>query len=213
MLRTVTEEFASYLSEVTDGDLRFPTPCTGWTMGDLCQHAVEENGKFGHAVSGLPVPRDATAEYWSGGELKGSRMLGGGFEVVYRASARYMESAFGRVDDPAQARQLAGVPGLRPVAEILEMQVADTLIHTWDLARSLGFPYSPREDIAELALRRMRALPAVARGKGKAFAEVRTSPDASQLTVLDQLLLYSGRDILWVSKANMQQNKGRCRRR
>lgn len=198
MLRTVTEELASYLSEVTDGDLSFPTPCTGWTIGDLYQHVVEENGTFGHAVSGLPVPRDATVEYRSGEELKSSRMLGEGFEVVYRASARYMESAFDRVDDPAQACQLEGVPGLCPVAEALKMQVADTLIHTWDLARSLGFPYSPQEDIAELVLRRMRALPAAARGEGKAFAEVRTSPEASQLTILDQLLLHSGRDILWL---------------
>jgi uncharacterized protein (TIGR03086 family) len=203
MLRTVTEDFAAYLSEVTDGDLHAPTPCAGWTIKDLYYHVVEENGKFGHAVSGLPVPRDATAEYLGSAQLAGNRLLGGGYEVIYRASARYMASAFDEVADPAQAYRLDGVPGPRPVAEMLEMQIADTLIHTWDLAKSLQLPYAPPEDVAELALRRMRALPAVARGDGRAFAEVRDSPDASHLTLLDQLLLYSGRDVLWIPRASI----------
>jgi uncharacterized protein (TIGR03086 family) len=203
MLRTVTNEFASYLSEVTEGDLSLPTPCTGWTVGALYRHVVEENCKFGHAVSGLPVPPDAKAEFRDSPAFAGSRLYGGGFEEIYRASARYMDSAFAGVGDPDETRQLDGVPGPRPISEILQMQVTDTLIHTWDLAVSLDFPYSPPEDIAELVLRRICALPAVARGEGKAFAEARTAPDASSMTVLDQLLMSSGRDIRWPSGAGI----------
>jgi uncharacterized protein (TIGR03086 family) len=190
ILHTVAEEFASYLSAVTDDDLKQPTPCAGWSVGDLYEHVIEENGKFGHAVSGLPIPQGATAGH-------------GGLEDVYRESARYIEQAFAANEDPAQLREVAGVPGARRVAELLMMQIADTVIHTWDLTQGLGLEYEPRPEIAELVLRLMHMVPDEARGEGKAFrdipatADADAGADAERLSTLDRLLLLSGRDLNW----------------
>ena len=183
-LHTVTEEFASHLSAVTDDDLKRPTPCVGWSVGDLYEHVVEENAKFGHAVSGRPVPQGATVG-------------GGGLEDVYRESARYMEQAFAANEDPERLREVAGVPGARRVVELLMMQIADTVIHTWDLTQGLGLEYEPRPEIAELVLRLMHMVPDEARGEGKAFSDISVTSDAEQLSTLDRLLLLSGRDLNW----------------
>lgn len=185
-LHTVTEEFASHLSAVTDDDLKRPTPCVGWSVGDLYEHVVEENAKFGHAVSGRPVPQGATVG-------------GGGLEDVYRESARYMEQAFAANEDPERLREVAGVPGARRVVELLMMQIADTVIHTWDLTQGLGLEYEPQPEIAELVLRLMHMVPDEARGEGKAFRDVPATSDAEQLSTLDRLLLLSGRDLDWRS--------------
>ena len=197
LLHAVTEEFAAYLSEVTDADFERPTPCTGWTVGDLCHHVVEENAKFGHAVSGLRVPFAATAESLQADDQAPPRLSGREVEAVYRASARYMEDAFARVDDPEQPRQVAGVPGERRVADLYEMQLTDTLIHTWDLTRSVELDYTHQPEVAELVLNRMRSVPDSARGEGRPFRAARTVPDAAELTTLDRIVLLSGRDIAW----------------
>ena len=207
MLHAVTEDLASFLSEVTDGDLSLPTPCVEWTVGDLYRHVVEENGRFGHAVSGRPVPRHATAEHRNANVFELARSPGIGYEEIYRASARYMESAFGEAEDARQPRQVEGVPGARPISELLEMQIADTLIHTWDLAKSIDLEYAPQPEIAERVLRLMQMVPAVAYGEGKAFAAIRPDTDVvaaagtDRLTTLDRLLLLSGRDITWLAGA------------
>jgi uncharacterized protein (TIGR03086 family) len=190
ILHTLTEEFASYLPAVTDDDLKRPTPCVGWSVGDLYEHVVEENGKFGHAASGLPVPQGAMAG-------------NGGLEDVYRESARYLERSFAANEDPERLGEVAGVPGARRVAELLMMQIADTLIHTWDLTQGLGLGYEPRPEIAELVLRLMRMVPDEAYGEGKAFRDIpanaNVDADAEQLSTLDRLLLLSGRDLDWRS--------------
>lgn len=69
LLNEVSEEFAAYLSEVTDGDLATRTPCTQWTIDDLCHHMLELNIQLGQPSSppGGCVPR----------------------ETIYRESARH----------------------------------------------------------------------------------------------------------------------------
>jgi uncharacterized protein (TIGR03086 family) len=194
ILHAVTEEFASYLSAVTEDDLKRPTPCVGWSVGDLYEHVVEENTKFGHAVFGLPIPQGATIGR-------------GGLEDVYRESARYMEQAFAANEDPERLGEVAGVPGARRVVELLMMQIADTVIHTWDLTQGLGLDYEPRPEIAALVLRLMQMVPDEARGEGKAFRDIPAAAggdadadaDAEQLSTLDRLLLLSGRELDWRS--------------
>lgn len=47
LLAEVTEEFAAYLSEVTDGDLMASTPCALWTVEDLYAHMLDLNATLG----------------------------------------------------------------------------------------------------------------------------------------------------------------------
>lgn len=80
LLTGVTEEFAAYLSEVTDGDLTACTPCALWTIEDLYTHMLDIN----NTLSGRPAPVDGCV-------LR---------ETVYRASARQAVDALTGGADP-----------------------------------------------------------------------------------------------------------------
>ncbi|MEL7975239.1 TIGR03086 family metal-binding protein [Isoptericola sp. F-RaC21] len=177
-LHAVTETFASYLSELVPGDLSFATPCEGWDVGDLHRHMLEENVHFGRAVGGS--------------DLTGAPSHG--LDEEYRRTAAFMEHAFATVADATQTRQVPGVPGPRTVQDLYEMQLCDTVIHTWDLAHATGLPYAPEPQVARTVLRRMEAVPGSARGPGRAFAEVPEQPGPAT-SALGRILLLSGRAI------------------
>ncbi|MFD6177868.1 MULTISPECIES: TIGR03086 family metal-binding protein [unclassified Isoptericola] len=189
-LHTATEAFAALVSEVTPGDLAAPTPCEGWDVADLYRHVVTENVHFGQAVAGTEgAPSDL--EQPPGLDRVGPAWPG--LETTYRRTAGLMERAFADVTDPEQRRPVPGVRGERAVADLYEMQLCDTVIHTWDLARALGLEDDDVDPaLAQRVLRRMQAGPDTSRGPGRAFAEVRGAarPGAG---VLEQIILLSGR--------------------
>lgn len=70
--------------------------------------------------------------------------------------------------------------------------LADQMIHSWDLAKALGKPFSMDARLAEGTLRGLHhLLTPEARGAGKAFAaEV---PCAADAPVQDRLVAFTGR--------------------
>lgn len=154
------EEFASYLSEVTDGDLWAPTPCSAWAIEDLYQHMLEMNA----ALAGVPVPASA-GPGWPG---DGHR------DTMYRRIARSAVSALAVATAAARGRY-----------------IADTLIHTWDLARALEFDFDvPGEGTLSIARAAIRRVSERERGQHKPYGEV---PDFPALSSLEEILVLSGR--------------------
>lgn len=191
-LHTVTETFASYLSEVTAGDLAFPTPCAGWNVNGLYHHMLEENVHFGLAITGdhdAPAdPVNVVNASYSGNATRREHTL----DASYRRTATYMERAFASTTDESQIRQVPGVPGSRSIHDLYEMQLCDTVIHTWDLTRSIGFEYDVEPEIAATVLRRLELLPDSARGDDKAFGHIHSSADQGH-SALERIVLLSGR--------------------
>jgi len=191
-LHTLTEEFAAYLSEVTAGDLSAPTPCEGWDVGHLYRHMIEENVHFGLAASGADhVPADVES-LRSVAASASAALPPYALETSYRRTSSFMGDAFARVADAEGLRRVPGVPGERTVHDLYEMQLCDTLIHTWDLAHALGLGYDPEPEIAGVVLRRMESVPESARGPGRAFGEVQSPVDRAAST-LDRIVVLSGR--------------------
>lgn len=193
-LHAATEALATYLSEVTAGDLAFPTPCEGWDVGDLYRHLLEENIRFGVAVTG-----DRAAPGDLAGLLNASSAGRGAhpdiaLEAAYRRTASFMEKAFASTADPDQLREVAGIAGPRTIHDLYEMQLCDTVIHTWDLTRATGFECEVDDVVARAVLRRMELVPDAARGKGKAFGPVRGTSDPGH-SVLERIVLLSGRTL------------------
>lgn len=164
MLTQVTEEFAAYLSEVTDGDLMTPTPCTRWDIHDLYAHVLDMNARLAEALdsrSAPPAPRGA----------------GAARETIYRDSAHHVAIALARAGDAGD--------------ELFESHVANTLIHTWDLAQATRLEFDPPSPHAiDITLRYLRRLPPQSRGRGKAFAVILDFPAAAPM---DEILFLSGR--------------------
>jgi uncharacterized protein (TIGR03086 family) len=164
LLQQVTEEFAAYLSEVTDGDLTAPTPCHRWAIQDLYAHMLDVNARLAEALdprAAPPAPRGGCAPR----------------ETIYRDSARYA----------ADALAGAGEAGEEP----LESLVANTLIHTWDIAQATQLKFDPPSPHAiDIALRYLHRLPLESRGQDKQFAAILDFPAAAPM---DEILFLSGR--------------------
>ncbi|MGC7228617.1 maleylpyruvate isomerase N-terminal domain-containing protein, partial [Mycobacteroides abscessus] len=50
--KTAVQTSADIVSAVTRGDLRRPTPCAGWTLGDLLTHMTVQHHGFAAAARG-----------------------------------------------------------------------------------------------------------------------------------------------------------------
>jgi uncharacterized protein (TIGR03086 family) len=125
--RRVLEAIAPILARVRPGHLSLPTPCDGWTLGDLLRHMVGHHRGFAAAARGAqPDPGvwdDAT--------------LGDDPAGTYREAAALVTAAF--AEDGLIRRRLAvHVYGTFGARTALNMHSVDFLGHGWDVARALG---------------------------------------------------------------------------
>ncbi|MFE1593072.1 hypothetical protein [Nocardia sp. NPDC058705] len=151
VLHTLTEDLASFLSEVTQGDLGRAVPHTAGDVGDLYLRLLEQNISVATTIAGEPLPPERHG-------LTGRASLeacvdhnygGAGLEAGYRRSARLMEDAFASVADTGQVCRLSEID----VAALYEDQISNTVLSTWDLADALGdLPYRPAADVARRVL-------------------------------------------------------------
>lgn len=173
-LHAVTEELAALLSEVTQGDLRHPTPFASRDVGDLYLYLIDQNMRAAAAVASEAVPRSRPADSTDRAGLDASlNLYGGGLEVGYRQSAQLMENAFASVTAGNRLCRMDGLHEDVEVATLYEMQVSNSVIHTWDIAQALGFSYQPAPDVGWRMLRTMLAQPVATQDTSAA------SPDGS----------------------------------
>lgn len=178
LLNTVTEEFASYLSEAGDGDLTAPTPCALWTIEDLFAHMLEANVRLAAALDPHATPPASRGVY----ALR---------ETIYRDSARYAAEALAGAGTGA-IRAAVSDGGPSP-EDLFESHVANTLIHTWDLAQATQLDFErPSPQAVDIALRYLHRLPPESRGQGRLFAEIRDFPAAAPM---DEVVFLSGRGL------------------
>jgi uncharacterized protein (TIGR03086 family) len=161
---------------VSASDLGKPTPCTEWTVQALIEHMIGTNNMFSAALTGgaSQAPKNLAAD------LSGS----------YARSAETVVSAW---QTPGALERTLKLPvGEMPAALALTINLADQLVHTWDLARALGRPYTMDAESAEGVLTVMQQIMQPQfRGPGKGFAaEV---PCLTNAPVQDRLLAFSGR--------------------
>ena len=84
-----------------------------------------------------------------------------------------------------------------PIGEIpgavgINIILADQLLHTWDLAKALGRPYTMDADLAEATLQTMQQMMRPEfRGPGQGFAEAVPRPEDAP--VEERLVAFAGR--------------------
>lgn len=130
----------AFVSWVTPPDLQRRTPCRGWKLGHLLAHMVGQNHGFatavreGSATTDDHVPRHFTPDAW-------------------RDSTRELLEAFQAADPSVDVvePELATV-GALPLHAVIGAQLLDTVVHTWDVARSLDLQFNPTREIASAVL-------------------------------------------------------------
>jgi uncharacterized protein (TIGR03086 family) len=92
----------------------------------------------------------------------------------------------------ALERTLVMPRGNAPAALVINIILADQLLHTWDLARALGRPFTMDADLAEASLETMHQIVRPeSRGPGRGFAEA--VPCSDDAPVQERLVAFSGR--------------------
>lgn len=114
-------------------DLTIPTPCPGWTAKELVEHVVGGTSYYTEAWGGK-VPELAD-------DIDPA--------ARYRALAAALAETCRR---PGVLEQVVPSPlgsGEIPATMMLGIYTADTLIHTWDLARAVGTDVQLDQDLLQ----------------------------------------------------------------
>lgn len=177
--RRVAGTFDGVAAQVAGVGWDHPTPCTGWVGRDVVRHLVDW-------VPGLFAPAGIT--------LDPSTSVDDDPLVAWRRLSGAVQTA---LDDPDRATaDLTVEPlGTMPLSMAIGRFVTpDVLVHTWDLARSIGIEVELDERLSEHVLAGFHAAAdmLVASGHFAAAAEVDATASAQ-----DRMLAASGRDPDW----------------
>jgi uncharacterized protein (TIGR03086 family) len=172
------------VANVHTGQFGGPTPCTDWDVRALLNHLILwtayslEARAQGESVGQELMDRDFAA--------------GPGFAAAYRAQ---LDRALAAWADPAAwERELPVMGTATPAADIAALNIAEMVLHGWDLAAATGQRYTVSDAAAAAAARAVEANADLFR-QYKGFAEPVEVP--SSASALDRLLAASGRDPAW----------------
>ena len=177
------------VTQAGPADLARPTPCAGWTLGDLIGHMTTQHYGWTAAAAG----HGADLSRWQPGPPAADPV------GEYAAAAGRVLEAFG--DEAVLGREFALAelsPVLRfPAAQAIGFHFIDYLVHGWDVARSLGVAYQPEPGVLAAALPIARAVPD---GELRKQGLVPFAPGlrvAAQAGLLDQIVAMLGRSPAW----------------
>ena len=154
------------------------TPCPEWTVRSLLEHTIGVIDRVTGALTGETAePVDP------GGDLE---TFVAGYDRAAAASAAAWSEP-GILD-----REITGPWGPTPAARICRLNLADTVVHGWDIARATGQPTAGFDpELAHSALAFMHEMMKPEYRSGPAFGpEVAVAPDAP---VYDRLIGFAGR--------------------
>ena len=179
-------------------DMARPTPCADWTLHGLITHMAAQHYGFAAAAAG-----DGDLARWR------LRRLGGDPAADYRAAAETVLAAFaedGVLDRRFPLPEFAA-GALFPARQAVSFHFVDYVVHSWDVARSLGLEAQFAPDVLDAALQVARAVPGgeYRLAPGAAFAPVVTWPGDSPL---DQVMALLGRSPGW-KRPELEPERGR----
>jgi len=120
--------FGEKLGTVRPGQLTWRTPCTEWDVRQLVNHMTRGNLSYVRLLDGA-----TSAEFL---RLRDADALGDDPAGAYARSVGECAAAFAR---PGALRQVLDYPlGQVTGEQALAVRTADSVIHTWDLARAVG---------------------------------------------------------------------------
>ena len=180
----VLDEAHAMIASVSDANLAKQTPCTSWNVSALIEHMTGVVTNFGTAFRGAQLT--PTAAPGSAGATSAD------LAASYRQAVDALVQA---VRAPGALDKTLKLPfGEMAGGQALGIVIGDQSIHTWDLAKAQGKPFTMDEQIASSILTMMHQLMSMnpgARGEGRGFAE--EVPCPADAPVQERLLAFSGR--------------------
>jgi uncharacterized protein (TIGR03086 family) len=132
-------------------DLDRPTPCAGWSLGDLVDHMTAQHRGFAAAAAGL------------GAELASWAVRPAGADAVehYSAAADQVLAAFAGLENLDVEMAIPELSTTRTfkARRAVGFHLVDYLGHAWDVAQTLGLALDLPDEVIAAALPIMRAVP------------------------------------------------------
>ena len=169
--RRAAHATAAIIDRVPADQLDAPTPCSRWTIRQVVEHLVSNN-------------RTLVARVRDGSEVDGDD---------FAATAREFNETFADPAVQSTPFELGKVP--TDGRGVVAMQLADVLVHGWDIGRGAGLDVTIDEDLAAAALRITAGIPDHVRGPDGPFGTAVPAPEDAPAQ--DRLLSFLGRDPAW----------------
>jgi uncharacterized protein (TIGR03086 family) len=175
------------VNTVGPADLQRPTPCAAWDLADLLAHMTVQHRGFAAAARGggqglalwTPVrdTQDPVGEY--------------------AIAAHEVLEAFAGADPESQFA-LPELGTTVPAEMAIGFHLIDYAVHGWDVAATLGVPFTLPDDVVTAALPLALAVPDgdFRSMDNSPFGSARNGPATNDF---DQLLRYLGRDPQWTA--------------
>ncbi|MFI6046209.1 TIGR03086 family metal-binding protein [Nocardia sp. NPDC051321] len=175
------------VEQMISADLSKPTPCADWTLHGLLTHMIAQHYGFAAASRG-----DGDPALWK------PRPLGADPVASYRAAAEHVLAAFAEPGVLDRTFPLAEFSAGYEFsgAQAVSFHFIDYVVHSWDVAKTLGLPVHFDADVVEAALPVAQAVPGgdIRLAPGAAFGpEVAWSTEDR----LDQIIAMLGRSPEW----------------
>jgi uncharacterized protein (TIGR03086 family) len=118
----IADGFTTRLESVPPGAWTNASPCSDWTAHDVAKHVVDTTRRLLTRLSGGdPTPPDTDED----------------LVAAWKVESEAVKAAL--TDPDRAATKVQGLGGEQPWEDLIgSVMCADTLIHTWDLARATG---------------------------------------------------------------------------
>jgi uncharacterized protein (TIGR03086 family) len=173
---TVAEGFARRLRAADPNRWSAPSPCTEWTAAEVADHVILTHRRVLGSLRGTEA---------AGLEEGDDRQV---------CFAEVSGEVLAALEDPEQAAHIiSGMFGEQPFESLVgRLLCADTLFHTWDLARATGQDDRLDPEACERALEFLGPVDEAIRRPGGFGPKIEPSPGADVQT---RLLNFGGRAI------------------
>lgn len=176
--------FTSVVARLGEDDWERPTPCAGWTAGDLLGHLAIS---IGVAISAMQARQPTWPDVARPGDLVEGDPAGFWRGTVTRARDVLRDADLERAMD---------TPLGRTVADDLAIPVIDLYIHAWDLGAVVGIDVEIPADVIDYAHAYIDPLPDdLMRGNDRAFAP--QAPVPAGATPTERFIAWTGRRLPW----------------
>lgn len=175
------------VNAIGSSDLGRPTPCTAWNLADLLAHMTVQHRGFAAAARG----GGQDLALWDAASVRDTQDPVGD----YASAAHDVLDAFAAADPDSQFA-LPEMGTSVPAEMAIGFHLIDYVVHGWDVAVSLGIPFTPPDDVVAAALPVTLAVP------DGDFRNMENSPFGPARNGLatndfDRLLRHLGRDPHW----------------
>lgn len=171
-------ELSGLLDDLEESDWQRPSPCEGWTVADVVLHLAQTNelaigsarGRFAEALDGLAAGLGPGRDVDDGAAQMVARERGGSPSAVrdrWQTSADELHRLLRSADPHERVMWVAGELSIQTLATT---RLAETWIHTGDVAEAVGVDLAATDRLRHVARLAWRTLPYAFQRAGRALA-------------------------------------------